>query len=122
MCSSPENYEHKFKLFFSEITNENYIIELTKCCGYSKFVILYKHLPLSMVYYMLRLEFGGSFGDLQLFVKNGEKNVVLPSETNLTLFEFIQRNVSLFSPIYPIPLKTVYRIFYKDGLEKEHHH
>jgi hypothetical protein len=116
-----EQYEQKFKEFFIEIPNDKYIIELTKSCGYSKFVMLYKNLPLDMVYYLLKLEFGGTFGDLVLYIKDGDKNVFLPYNASMSLRQFIEKNSALMTPIYPNPLKVVYRIYYNNGYEEHTH-
>ena len=43
-------FQDKLAQFIKQIGNNQYIIELQKCCGYSEFMLVYKEQSLSDLY------------------------------------------------------------------------
>lgn len=112
-------YQTKMDEFINRLINNQYIFEITKCCGYGFFMTFYKNYTLEDVYKSVEREM--PHFSAQLYLKHPEHNgrIVMPRDST-PLREFILNNQALFVPVYPMPYKVVYRIHYDDGHDHEH--
>jgi hypothetical protein len=96
-------------------SNTQYIFEVTKCCGYSEWVTVYKHMPLSQLYDNIKNQFGGIKPKQLCILDQSGNKIVLPESTEIGVRDFILNNANHFRPIYPMPASVVYRVYYDDG-------
>ena len=119
-------FESQLQNFIYHISYSRYIIQLTKCCGYAEFIILYKEMSLQDIYKTVRFHYGISIEDgqnkrgsipttIQLYVVKNDVRMNIPNDSNTTLYQFISSNSSFFVPVYPLPTPVVYTIFCDDG-------
>ncbi len=113
-------FNDKFRVFQNNIKNSSYIIEVTKTCGYSDFILMYKDNSLLDLYKNISLHF--ECKDIkQLYILNVETNtkINIPITEKITIRQYItENNNTTLKPIYPMPCNIVYRIYFDDG----HHH
>ena len=113
-------FNDKFRVFQNNIKNSSYIIEVTKTCGYSDFILMYKDNSLLDLYKNISLHFVCK--DIkQLYILNVETNtkINIPITEKITIRQYItENNNTTLKPIYPMPCNIVYRIYFDDG----HHH
>ena len=111
-CRTFETFEQKMNDFIIHIPNSKYIIEFTKCCGYSEIILVYKQSYLEDMHKILKFHFGSKF---ELYVGCCNDRIIIPNDPNITVSDFIRTNADFFIPIYPLPEPVVYRIYYDDG-------
>jgi hypothetical protein len=100
-------------------STELYTIALQKTCGYMEYMLIYKSMTLNELYKQANHHIPNINIDL-LFVKN-ENGIVLVipnDETNIR--DFIMLNDAFFKPLYPLPLKVVYKILF-NGCNPQNH-
>ena len=105
--------------YFKEIPGRMFVFEVTKCCGYSTLVFLYKEDKVMDLFCQVAKHFGcKNVQGLYISKPNGER-IKLPFNSNTTLKEFIFTNTQVNNrnlvPIYDVPLPVVYRIYFDDG-------
>ena len=114
-------FNEKFNTFKSSIKNSKYIIEVTKTCGYSDFILMYKDNTLLDLYKNISLQF--ECRDIkQLFILNETtlERINIPITEKITLRQYIsENNNTTLKPLYPVECPVVYRIYFDDG---HHHH
>jgi predicted nucleic-acid-binding Zn-ribbon protein len=112
-------FETQLHNFIFHISYSRYIIQLTKCCGYSEFIILYKEMSLQDIYKTVCFHYGISNQEntstIQLYVVDKDIILNIPNDSNTTLYQFISSHSSFFVPVYPLPTPLVYTIFCDDG-------
>jgi hypothetical protein len=114
-----EEYEAKLSDYVSRLTNQHIILELTKLCGYGCFMPINKKSTLIELYNSVSLLFEREV--LELFFVNSDTNekIKVPISGNTSVQEFIFKHNSgsnlKIRPIYPVPCKVVYRLYFDDG-------
>lgn len=115
-----QEYNAKFEDYCNKIHHDKYIFEITKLCGYGEFLVIYKKQTLLDLYKMVSMQF--ECKDIkELFFINSSTNekIRIPITNELTIWEFIfSKNngaIQMINPIYPIPCKIVYRLYFDDG-------
>jgi hypothetical protein len=109
-----EIYQNRIDEMFNRITNNQYIIEMTKCCGYCFFMLFHKNFTLSDMYNHVLFEMPSNTIKLYLQKETGER-LIIPRDSTIILRTFILENSEWFKPIYPMPVKVVYRVYFDDG-------
>ena len=109
-----EIYEKHINEMFTRITNNQYIIEMTKCCGYSCFMLFHKNFTLADMYNHVLFEMPSNTIELYVQKETGER-LIIPRDSTIILRTFILENAEWFKPIYPMPVKVVYRVYFDDG-------
>jgi len=120
-------YQDKLTEYLTSIHNLMYTFEITKCCGYSTFVTMYKDETLADLYKKVSYHFGGAdIVELYFLFKNSNcdtQHVRLPL-TNIPVFKFVRENIictpQKLLPIYPVPNPVVYRLYLNDGYHCNH--
>lgn len=133
-----EELEVKYNTLMNDmircIPNNKYIFEVTKCCGYSTFVLVQKDASLIDLYKEIAIHFQcveikslflvkGEPIDMSVNMiinntSNSQRRLYIPLTVMQTVRQLLYANQPYFKPIYPIPNHVVYRIYLDDG----HHH
>jgi len=120
------DYDAKFADFFNKISNDKYIFEITKLCGYGEFLLIYKKQSLLELFKSVSIQFQSK--DIkELFFINSYTNekIRIPITDGTTISDFIYSNNlvnQVIKPVYPLPCKIVYRIYFDDGHTHENTH
>jgi hypothetical protein len=119
-----ETYNQNKEAYLRSLFDTHYVFEVTKCCGYSSWVSVYKDEPYSTLYKNIMREFNylqlsQPKVDFQLYATNvlGEK-LILPKafdDEHHYIKDFLSKNKEFFIPVYPLPAKIVYKIYLDDG-------
>ena len=120
---SPE-FIKKMENYTNSISNNKYIIEVSKFCGYSEFLIVFKNSTLIDLYNNISYQFDCS--DIKgLYIRNEQTMCKgrVPLTQQLTIREFIaqinnnkdDKIKDMLKPVYPLPDPVVYRIYLDDG-------
>lgn len=128
LCSNVScslKYQNKLDEYVSTIWNNRYLIEFTKrcscCSNYSFFLPMHKNYTLNEVYRNIILV--TELDNVQLYLEDSTScRLDIHRDSDMTLQMFIRQNAGMFVPIYPLPMKVVYRIYYDDGNGSEHSH
>ena len=137
--SSNEDLEVKYNTLMNDmircIPNNKYLFEVTKCCGYSTFVLVQKDSTLIDLYKEIATHFqcveikslflvkGDASAPIDMsnnmIINNiNQRRLYIPLTVMQTVRQLLNANQPFFKPIYPIPNHVVYRIYLDDG----HHH
>jgi len=114
-----DEYNSKFEQLCNGIPNNKYMFEITKLCGYGQFLTIFKKQTLLDLYNSISLEFNREI--IEIFFLNSitNKKIKIPITSNITIQDFIFTHNSgpelIIKPIYPVPCKVVYKIYYDDG-------
>jgi len=110
--------KYKFKMdeYINHIPIAHYILEITKCCNYSEFIIIHKDATLCDLYKSVSIGFQLPVNGLYVVHSNSPiTKMLIPNNANVTLRNLIASNSFYFKPVYPIETKVVYKIYYDDG-------
>jgi hypothetical protein len=116
-----DKYDQHLGNLIKQLPNTKYILEVTKCCNYSTFVLVNKRASLLDLYKEVSIWFEcKTMNELYIIsVETGEKQTI-PMTDVIQLKDFI--NDKRMKPIYPVPNNVVYRIYLDDGHSHEHVH
>jgi len=137
-------FHGKLNEYIIETPGRMYIFEITKLCGYSTFIFMYKDETIFDLFNRVSHHFGcrdikGLYIDSCLNINNSkndddknnqghnhnchhrkiEQLIPIPFSAMTTVREFVFNNTAKeprnMEPIYPIPYPVVYRIYFDDG-------
>lgn len=116
-----DKYDQHLGNLIKQLPNTKYILEVTKCCNYSTFVLVNKRASLLDLYKEVSIWFEcKTMNELYIIsAETGEKQTI-PMTDVIQLKDFI--NDKRMKPIYPVPNNVVYRIYLDDGHSHEHVH
>jgi hypothetical protein len=114
-------YNQILSNFVKEIPGRMFTFEVTKCCNYSTFVLMYREETLIDLYNRVSLHFGHDVVSLYVISPDKER-IRIPINGTKTIKEFVHSQFGNFKPIYDVPLPVVYRIYIDDGHTHEHVH
>jgi hypothetical protein len=138
-------YNRKLNEYILESTGRTYTFEITKLCGYSTLIFMYKDETLLDLYNRVSHHFGSH--DIKgLYIDNHqyrntnnntdnntnhnhnhnncfhtkvEHLISIPISSQITMRNFVFKNTATeprnMEPIYPIQYPVVYRIYFDDG-------
>jgi predicted nucleic-acid-binding Zn-ribbon protein len=106
-------YKQKLSHFISSISNSRFVIEVSKFCGYSEFVLVYKNQTLADLYKTISLHF--ECNDIKGLYLTNSAAYRVPVTENITIRSFIMKSKDIIKPIYKLPLPVVYKFFLDDG-------
>ena len=130
------NYNKKLNEYNSELQDRAYIFEITKFCGYSTFLCMYKDESLTDLYtrvshhfccrnikglYINNVLHPNSTSDAtkKCCCFDKDNYILIPITSLTTLKEFVYENAARqprnLEPVYPFPSPVVYRIYLDDG-------
>jgi len=113
-------YNEKFTDLCNKIPNNKFIFEITKLCGYGEFLTVYKKQSLLDLYKTVSMQFECKDIKELFFINNcTNEKIRIPITSEITIWQFIFNYNSgpsqIIKPIYPVPCKIVYRIYFDDG-------
>lgn len=112
-------YDDKIIEYINNIADSKFIIEITKFCGYSHLMVVYKEDSLLDLYIDISKQMWcdnilGLFALIKKNENDGTLNIKkIPLTAHTTLREFFSKNK--MRPIYSIERPCVYRVFIDDG-------
>jgi len=107
------SFENKMDYFTKHVDSSRYIIEISKLCGYSEFIMIYKDQSLIDLYKIVSCHF--HCNDIKGIYTSSDKLVRIPITELFTIREFILKNQKMIIPIYPLPYPIVYKLYLDDG-------
>jgi len=117
-------YDVKLQEYISQVTNHSFWIELTKCCGYGQLMTVFRECTLSELHKTVQMHMRVPTSmKMELYTLGvfGER-IPIPNCPTIFLNSYIREYDARFRPVYPVPAKVVYRIFYDDGHVHTHTH
>lgn len=119
MSEPDEKYYKLLKEYDRWSKDRLYVFEMTKCCGYSELLYIYKNDSCLGLYKMVSLQMATNDINRLYLTRNDGTEVIVPL-SNMNLSAFISEEImhhglrSLYGPDVPV----VYKLYYDDG----HHH
>jgi hypothetical protein len=107
------SFEQKMNHFTKHLDNSRYIIEISKFCGYSEFVLVYKEQSLIDLYKIVSYHF--QCDDIKGLYLSDNKTLRIPITQKINIRDFIIKNQENIRPIYPLPYPVVYKFYIDDG-------
>jgi hypothetical protein len=107
-------FHAKMQQFVGSIPNSRYIIEVSKFCGYSEFVLVFKNQTLLDLYKTVSLQFECNNIKGLYLTKSREHSI--PITDNIRIRDYIFQDQSkIIKPAYPMPYPIVYKFYLDDG-------
>jgi hypothetical protein len=114
-----EEYHAKLNDYVDKLNNQHIMLELTKLCGYGCFMPINKKSTLIDLYSSVSLLFEREILELFFMNNNTNEKIKVPISGNMSILDFIFKHNSgsnlVIKPIYPVPCKVVYRLYFDDG-------
>jgi len=113
-------FHKKFDEYSQSLRANSFIFEVTKNCGYSMFVIVYKEESLLDLYKRVSLQFGVmEIRELYYINKNNNRKMLMPLTQLLKVKDFMRELINstprIVEPIYPVNCLEVYKLYIDDG-------
>ena len=111
-------FQDKLDEHIRNMTTSMFTFEVTKCCGYSTFITIYKGKTLLNLYEQIMDHFQIlEIKELFFYAPSGER-IRIPISKQ-TVYQFVQTcitgNSIKLEPIYALPRPVVYRLYLDDG-------
>jgi hypothetical protein len=117
-------YQDKYEEFIRNVNNIMFTFEVTKCCGYSTFVTIYKNQTLIDLYSNIIHHFGNIQIKQLYFISPENEHISIPI-SNQPVSEFVRSQIICnpikLVPVYELPKPVIYKIFLNDGHCDENH-
>ena len=120
-----EEYREKYDVMLNRIPDKMYVFEITKKCGYSEFVLVYKDSPVSDLFTIASNQFSTNVNCLYFMNTETKQHYHILNTNRVSMRELItsfQQNTEMqnfIEPIYKnVERLVVYRLFYDDGLSE----
>jgi hypothetical protein len=111
------HYQEKHEELIRNIKNLMFTFEVTKCCGYSTFIPVYKYQTLLDLYSNIIEHFGNIKITELFFISPQNERIIIPMSKQ-TVYEFVSSNILhnpiKLVPIYPLPKPIIYRLYIYD--------
>lgn len=108
-----ELYNSNKEKYMGELFENQYVFEVTKCCGYFVWTSVFKSFSLQQLYHNIKAQFEITDETelIKLCVVNNMTNEkrIVPND-NTIIKEFIMKNADFFHPVYKYPAKIVYKV------------
>lgn len=111
-----ERYDTHYRQLMKQLSDTMYTFEVTKCCGYSTFVLVNKHGSLLDLYKEVSLWFECKTVKELFVVSNENEKRTIPMTQMVSIKNYMKElNRAFFTPLYPMPNNIVYKIYFDDG-------
>ena len=118
-------FQEKHQEFMNNIQHNMYTFEVTKGCGYSTFVTVYKTECLMDLYANIVQHFEYLSIYELYFISPDNERITVPFSKQ-TMREFVSSKITCnpvkMAPIYNAPNAIVYRLYVNDGHNNENSH
>jgi hypothetical protein len=113
-------FNAKFEQLCNGIPNNQYIFEVTKLCGHGQFLTMFKKQTLIDLYKIISLHYECKDIKKLFFINNcTNEKIYIPITAEITIRDFLfshnSGTVQIIKPVYPMPCKIVYRVYFDDG-------
>ena len=113
-------FNAKFEQLCNGIPNNQYIFEVTKLCGHGQFLTMFKKQTLIDLYKIISLHYECKDIKKLFFINNcTNEKINIPITAEITIRDFLFSHnsgpVQIIKPVYPMPCKIVYRVYFDDG-------
>jgi hypothetical protein len=113
-------FNAKFEQLCNGIPNNQYIFEVTKLCGHGQFLTMFKKQTLLDLYKIISLHYECKDIKKLFFINNcTNEKINIPITAEITIRDFLfshnSGSAQIIKPVYPVPCKIVYRIYFDDG-------
>jgi hypothetical protein len=115
------HYQDKYDEFIRNTFNSslNFVFEVTKCCGYSTFISIYKQQTIIELYAKIIYHFGENNKIKDLFFVSTQNERIQIPVSNQLLSDFVSSHIccnpARLVPIYDLPKPVIYRLYFDDG-------
>lgn len=110
------NFSKKLENYYKHLNGNCIWIELTKCCGFSCFISIYKLSKLSDIYNNASCHLS-NISIVNLYVNDDNGNKLIIPNDDMCVNDYLNLNRVFFKPIYPLPNDVVYRVFIECEME-----
>jgi hypothetical protein len=110
-------YQDKYDEFLKNVFNLNFVFEVTKKCGYSTFITIYKNQTVIDLYSNIINHFGNIQINKLFFISPQNERIQIPISKQ-KISDFIRShlvcNPSRLVPVYELPKQVIYKIYVDD--------
>lgn len=104
-------FNQGFKRYLDNVRNNGYMFEVSKCCGYSEIMPIFKSATCADLYTNIMHQFGINIENkIRVFVTDASNNRLIIQNDSTPIKNFILENANFFKPVYPLPTRVVYKI------------
>jgi hypothetical protein len=115
-------YNELLNNYMQEVPGKMFTFELTKCCGYSTLIFMYKEESLINLYQRVSYHMLCDVISLYILKPDGSR-LTIPLNSSKTIKEFVYEQTNItnrnMTPLYDLPVPVVYRIYFDDGYHHE---
>lgn len=111
------SYLNRLEEHIHNMTNLMYTFEVTKCCGYSTFITIYKDETLLDLYAKVIQHFTlDDLKELFFYAPSGERIRVPLSKQSVSKYvqSLVTGNSINLAPIYALPRPVIYRLYLRE--------
>lgn len=114
-----KNYETNYNQYIRNMFELKIMFEITKCCGYTAFVSIYKEETILDLYNTIIHHFGNNICIKDLFFMTPQNERIKIDLSNQPIAEFVRKNITCvpvkLTPRYKLPHPVVYKLYLDDG-------
>lgn len=104
-------YMHEYVL---SMDNTFILFKINKCCQYSQLLPVYRRGTLADLHQSVYHHFGFFIPDIYVLKEENVK-IGIPNDQTILIRDFIKDHVSSFKPVFPVPDKVVYNIYFGES-------
>jgi len=104
-------YLHEYVL---SMDNTFILFKINKCCQYSQLLPVYRRGTLADLHQSVYHHFGFFIPDIYVLKEENEK-IRIPNDQTILIRDFIKDHISSFKPVFPVPDKVVYNIYFGEN-------
>ena len=112
--SVEKTYDEYLQEYVMSINTTFVLFKINKCCQYSQLLPVYRKGTLADLHQSVYHHFGFSVSDIYILKEENEK-VMIHNDDTVLIKDFIKENASSFKPVFPVPAKVVYNIYFGEG-------
>jgi hypothetical protein len=119
MSGVEKSYDEYLQNYILSIDNTFILFKINKCCQYSQFLPVYRTGTLADLHKSVYHHFGFSIPEIYVWkeeTNKGAEKIILPNDANILVRDFIKEHSSSFKPVFPLPAKVVYNIYFGGGV------
>jgi len=109
-----KTFDEYLQEYMLSLDNTFILFKINKCCQYSQLLTVYRRGTLADLHQSVNQHFGFFVPDIYVLKEENEK-IEIPNDPTILVRDFIKSHSSSFKPVFPIPAKVVYDIYFGDG-------
>jgi hypothetical protein len=108
-----KTFDEYLQEYVLSLDNTFILFKINKCCCYSQLLPVYRRGTLADLHQSVNQHFGFFVPDIYVLKEENEK-IGIPNDPTVLVRDFIKHNTSSFKPVFPVPDKVVYNIYFGD--------